>query len=260
MVFTISRRSPSGRAAAAAAAVALALAPALAAQELCPCPPAPPPPPAWTGSLGLSYLATSGNSETSSAGFTTDWVRQPTPWGLELHAAGNRAEADGELTAERYYAAARGRRALGERFEAFAGLSAELNELAGFDSRTVVEAGGLWKALVGPVHELAFDAGLTWTAEDPVAGPSDDFAGALAGLAYVWHISKAATFSERLVGYPSFADSDDWRLRSETALEATLAGSWALRAGYQVTQDNQPPAGFEKTDAATSLSLVWRRE
>jgi putative salt-induced outer membrane protein len=260
MDSTISRRAQCGRAVAAAAAFALAFAPALGAQELCPCPPPPPPPPLWTGSLGLSYLATTGNSSTESAGFTTAWLRQPTPWGLEVHAAGNRAKAEGALTAERYYAAARGRRALGEQLEAFAGLSAELNELAGFDSRTVVEAGALWKAIVGPVHELAFDAGLTWTSEDPVAGPRDDFAGALAGLAYTWRIGEAATFSERLVAYPSFADSDDWRLRSETALETALVASWALRVAYQLTRDNQPPPGFEKTDSATSLSLVWRRE
>lgn len=239
--------------------LAMASAAAGGAEELCPCPPPEPPPPLWTGSVGLSYLATAGNSESESLGFSTAWARRPTPWGLELSALVNRAETDGEMTADRSFAALRGKRALGERFELFGGVAFESDEPAGFDARTLVEAGGVWKALLGPTHALAFDLGLTWTSEDPVVGASDDFAGAVAGLAYQWRISERAALRERLVYYPSFADSDDWRLRSETSLEAALASSWALRVGYLVTRDNLPAPGFEKTDASTTVSLVWKR-
>ena len=195
--------------------VALALVGAGAglAQETCPCPPPAPPPPLWTGSVGLSYLATSGNTDTESLGFAATWARQPTPWGMEITALANRAESDGVTTAERYYGGLRGKRALGEAFELFGGLSYESNEFAGFDSRTLVEAGGIWKALVGPVHEFAFDAGLTWTQEAPVVGEDLDFMGAVAGAAYAWKITDAATLRERLLYFPNFDTSDDWRWR-----------------------------------------------
>ena len=68
------------RAAALLALLSVVAAP-LAAQDTCPCPPPPPPPPLWTGSLGFSYLATSGNSESQSIGLTATAARQPTPWG-----------------------------------------------------------------------------------------------------------------------------------------------------------------------------------
>ena len=183
----------------------------------------------------------------------------PTPWGLEITAAANAAETDGEKTAERILAGLRGKRAFGERWEAFGGLSWEQDEFAGFDSRTIVEAGGVWKAIVADRHRLAFDAGLTWTSEDPVVGETLDSLGALAGLDWVWKISNSATFRERLVGYPNFDESDDWRVRSETTLEAALASSWALRASYLFTRDHLPAPGFEKDDATTSVSLVWKR-
>lgn len=64
---------------------------------------------------------------------------------------------------------------------------------------------------------------------------------------------------ERLIVYPSFEDSDNWRLRSETAIEAALAASWALRVGFLHTRDNLPPLGFEKSDSSTSVSLVYER-
>ena len=229
------------------------------AQETCPCPPPPPPPPLWTGSLGLSYLATSGNTDTESLGLAVAWARQPTPWGLEITALVNRAESGGVTTAERYFAGLRGKRAMSEAFELFAGLSHESNEFAGFDSRTLVEAGGIWKALTGPVHELAFDAGLTWTQEAPVVGEEFDYKGAVAGAAYAWKITGAATLRERLLYFPNFDTSDDWRWSSETSLEAAFAAAWALRVGFLYTHDNLPTPGFEKTDSATTVSLVWKR-
>ncbi|HET9767574.1 MAG TPA: DUF481 domain-containing protein [Thermoanaerobaculia bacterium] len=235
------------------------LAAPVAAQDTCPCPPEAPPPPLWTGSVGLSYLATAGNSESETIGLAAAFARQPTPWGLEVQARADRAESEGEKTAERLFGGLRGKRAFGERFELFAGASYERDVFAGFDSRVVVESGGVWKALRGPVHELAFDFGPTWTDEEPVVGPGFDYVGALAGLTYAWKISANATFRERLVVYPSFDDSDDWRLRSETAVEAALASSWALRAGYLFNRDNAPGPGFEKDDSTTSVSLVWKR-
>ena len=240
-------------------ALALALAASGWADDAtCPCPPEKPPEPLWTGSVGLSYISTSGNSDTSSLGLAAAWSRKPTPWGLDIVAAAQRAEDNGNKTAERYFAGVRGKRALGERFELFAGLSDERNQFAGFDGRLVGEAGGVWHALVLPKHDLAFDAGLTWTSEDPVAGRAEDSFGALAGLTYVWKVTENATFRERLILYPSFEDSDDWRFRSETSFDAAFAASWALRVGYRYDRDNHPVPGFEKTDSITSLSLVWK--
>lgn len=230
------------------------------AQEPCPpCPPPPPAPPLWTGSVGFSYLATSGNSDAETIGLTAGFARQPTPFGLELQALANRAETEGDTTAERYLAGLRGKRALSERYQLFAGAWYERDEFAGFDSRLMIESGAVWRALTGPVHELDFDAGLTWTDEEPVLGPGFDSVGAVAGLTYVWKISATAAFRQRLVVYPSFEDSDDWRLRSETTLEAALATSWALRAGFLFARDHAPAAGFEQDDSATSVSLVWKR-
>jgi putative salt-induced outer membrane protein len=235
------------------------LATRLAAQDTCPCPPPPPPPPLWTGSLGFSYLATSGNSDSQTVGLTTSWKRQPTPWGVELQAIAARAENEGEETAERFYGAVRGKRAMGGRLELFTGLSYERDAFAGFDSRVVGEAGGLWKAWLGPQHLLDFDLGLTWTREEPTTGSSLDYPGALAGVAYTWVISPTASFRERLVLLPNLDDSDDWRLRSETSLDAALASAWALRLGFLATRDNRPTPGFEKDDTATSISVVWKR-
>jgi putative salt-induced outer membrane protein len=239
---------------------ALALPRAGVAQDTCPCPPPEPPPPLWTGSLGLSYLASSGNTETSSLGMLASFARKPTPWGVEGSAVVNHAESEGEETADRTFAGLRGTRAFGDRWQAFAGLSYEKDRFAGFDRRMVAELGGTYKVLTGPKHELALDAGLTWTDEDPVTEvEANSYFGGVLGAAYALKISDSATFRERLLFFPDFDDSDNWRFTSDTALEATIISSWALRVGYYYARDNVPPLGFEKSDSTTSVSVVWKR-
>lgn len=210
----------------------------------------------WEGSLGLSALITSGNSDTQSLGADVAFKRKPMPWGLEVTAQFARVEDQGVKTAERYLARLRGERMLDERWSLFAGAGFEQDKFAGFDRRTVIEAGGKYGALLGPVHELSFDAGLTWTREEFVSGLDDDYLGALFGLAYAWKISDTAKLTERLVTYPNLDDSNDWRLTSETALQADLNSRLALKLGYLLRYDHQPPPGFEDTDTTTTVSLV----
>ncbi|HPW55279.1 MAG TPA: DUF481 domain-containing protein [Thermoanaerobaculaceae bacterium] len=211
----------------------------------------------WNGSFGLSYLATSGNSDTSSLGIEVTVKRKPAPWGIDLSALVLRAEKDGVKSAERVFGRARGERALTESWGVFLGASAEKDRFAGLDLRGVLEAGGSYKMLTGPEHELSLEAGVTFTREERTSGIDDDFLGGLAGLAYTWIPMEGAKVSERLLVYPSFDRSSDWRLVSETALQAALTKRFSLKIAYALRYDHEPPPGFDSTDTATTASLVW---
>ncbi|MCP4898849.1 MAG: DUF481 domain-containing protein [bacterium] len=224
----------------------------LAAQESTDAPEKPP----WTGSLGLSYLATSGNTDTSSFGFDFDIKRDPAPWGLSAFLKAQQAQEDGDTTVERYLVGARGERALGERWSIFGGVNAEKDRFKGIDLRTILEAGGVYKALTGPRHNLSFDAGLTRTRDETVDDESKSSTGAVAGLSYAWQFTENASFSQRFLFYPNFDESDDWRYYSETALTANINTRWAIKLGYLIRYDNLPVAGFEKKDTTSSASIV----
>lgn len=210
----------------------------------------------WAGSLGLAYVSTSGNSETSNLGLDLALKRKPTPWGLDVAAGLARAENSGVKTAERSFARGRAERSLSARWSLFGGGAAEKDKFAGFDLRFTVETGAKYSALAGPVHELSLDGGLTWTREDPVGFASYDHFGALLGLAYAWKFSGTAILTERILWYPNFDKASDWRLTSETAVQAALSTRLALKAAYSFRFDNQPVPGFEDTDTATTLSLI----
>ena len=62
----------------------------------------------WELSLGLSYLATSGNSESQTGGLDLSYKHRFAPWGLEAAGSFLKAEADGAETANRTFFGVRG--------------------------------------------------------------------------------------------------------------------------------------------------------
>jgi putative salt-induced outer membrane protein len=214
--------------------------------------------PLWVGSLGLSWVATSGNTDTSAFGLDFGLDRKPEPWGLSLAARGNRADDNGVLTAENYVVAARAVRKLGERWEGFGGLQWSKDPFAGYDSQTVVSAGATYIAVNSDRHYLNFDAGLAYTWEDRIPpGIDTDFAGGILGLAWEWKLSESAKLTERLMFYPNFDASSDWRLTSVTAIEAAVHEWLALRFGYDVRHRNEPIGDAKSTDTTSTASVVF---
>ena len=124
--------------------------------------------PTWKGSLGLAWVATSGNTDTSSVGLDFGLERKPEPWGLNFTARGNRAEDSGDKTAENFLVSARAVRSLSGRWEAFGGLAWARDPFAGYDSQTVASVGATYKAVETDRHLLAFDGGFTYTWEDQI--------------------------------------------------------------------------------------------
>jgi putative salt-induced outer membrane protein YdiY len=240
--------------------VALAVTPVLAQEEA-----EEAPEPNWTNSLGLSYVGTSGNTDTTSFGLDFKSERRPTPWGLDLVATFTRAEDNGVVTAEQYLVGGRATRSLSERWSVFAGLSWARDTFGGFENRYIAEAGAEYLAIKTAKHTLSFDAGLTWTTEDQIRTDdvtgreyteSENWFGGVAGLKWEWAFSESASLSERVLYYPNFDTSSDWRVGSDTAVTADLTKLLALQFSYLVRYRNQPIDDREKTDTTTKVSVV----
>jgi len=213
-------------------------------------------PPIWSGSAGLSYLATTGNSDTSTLGFDFDIKRIPDPWGLQFTATYLKSDDNGETTAERYGAELRGDRKLSERWSIFLSGSAGKDRFAGFDLRAILSSGVNYKMLLGPRFLLDFDMGLTWTKENRIADEDLDFLGAVAGLNFAWVPRKGTSLSQKLQYFPNFDDTANWRFFSETAFQSAIAGPFSVKLSYEVRYQNEPVPGFKKTDTTAKAALV----
>ena len=212
----------------------------------------------WDMSLSLSYVATSGNSDTQTGGTDFVFKRKPDPWGITGKFSYMQARNTGETTAERTSGQVRGNRAFGKRWEAFVGVAGMSDRFSGIHRRYLVETGGTYNALIGPRQHLSFDAGLTQTREEYTDRTRRDFFGGLLGARYDWIFSKGSKFTQNLSYFPDFDMTTNWRFESETALQAAVNDHLALKAGVQVRYDNEPQPGFKKTDTTTTVSLVFR--
>ena len=218
-----------------------------------------PPPAAWPGSLGLAYLATSGNSDTQTLGLDFEVKRKAAPWGMDVSAQLNQASDSGVTTAERYYVDGRATYAASERWQYFGGASWERNTFAGYDLRTIVQGGAEYILLPGPTQNLSVSAGLSYTDENAVGDePSTDYVGAVAGLTYKWAINDQAAVGEKLTYYGDLDTTANWRLWSTTSLTSSLSSRLAIKLSYEVRYTNRPLPGFKTTDTTTSASVVWK--
>ena len=214
--------------------------------------------PIWKGSLGLGWLATSGNSDTSSFGLDFGLDRKPEPWGLSFIARANRAENAGDLTAENYFVAGRVVRKLNDRWEAFGGLQWAKDPFTGFDSQTVASAGVTYIVISNDVQVLSFDAGLAYTWEDQVPpGGKVDFMGGLLGLYWERKLGANSKLTERLMFYPNFDTGSDWRMTSVTGIEAAVNSWLALRFGFDLRYRNEPIGDAKSTDTTSTASVVF---
>lgn len=218
---------------------------------------APPGPPVWDLKLGFSYLATSGNAETSSAGFDARYVQDWSGWGLEATAASVRATRDERETAEHYTSQVRGRRKLGDGTELTLGLHGERNRFAGIDARTLLDTSlvrPLFQSAEWNLHSLT---GISWTREDPLGDrPESGNLGGLVQLQAAGKLSPTAELTGQTTWFPDLEESGDYRLHGQVNVQAALNEHLGLRLGYDLKYDNEPVQGFQRTDTSTTASLV----
>jgi len=211
----------------------------------------------WENKLGLSFVKTTGNSDNQNFGLDFNSKREATPWGFEFRAFFNTAEDTGVKTVEQYYLGGRAFRKIAKRWDVFGGLNFAKDEFAGFDLRTTAEVGVTYHALMGPKHHLSFDGGLTYTDEDRIdPEPDESWPGAILGLAYEYKFTDKTSFTQTVVFYPNFDESDDWRLDAETGVTASITDLLGLKFGYLYRYRNLPIGDAESTDTTTTMSVV----
>ncbi len=216
-------------------------------------------PDGWKMNAGLSYVATTGNSETSSAGlsFDAEWLRSR--WTFDSGVVALRARDEGVLVAEQYKAFGRASRAISERLSLTTGWQGERNRFAGLDFRSTADLGMKWKAVDREKWTASTIGSLTWIRENPVGeAPGEGNLGGLLELKSEYQFSENAS-TEQIVRFePDFEDSANYRFDVKLTLESALTQLFAIKLGYNYRYDNQPIPGYSTTDTTTTASLVFK--
>src|SRR5262249_42378876 len=169
----------------------LVLAGALFAQTPdCPCPVTPPPPPLWTGSGEFSWLATTGNSKTSSLRLGVDVFYKPAPWTFQLASSSLHPSTTSTTTAERYKGGLSASRDLTDRIDVFVKGAYLRDTFAGLDSLFAINTGAGYKLFNTPSQFLRASLGFGYTWENQTIDVDRNYANLGAGLNYKWTFSK----------------------------------------------------------------------
>lgn len=216
----------------------------------------------WRLDLGLSYLATGGNSETSSLGFSTDAEKLVNRWRFLAGAEALQAEEESERTAERFGAFSRADWSISDRLALTTGWQGEQNRFAGIDHRSTIDLGVSWKAVERERWTVETVSAGTWNYEDPTLGASGSNAGLLLMGRSHYQISENASTTQMLRLEPNLEDVDDFRMDARVGLKTDITELVGVKLSYEVRYDAEPVPGFESTDTMATVSLVMnlRRE
>lgn len=216
-----------------------------------------PAPPLWSGEAGLSYVQTSGNSDSATLGAGLKLLRESGPWKVGFAGAFVRTETDDVKSAEKLDALLRAERALGERFAVYGQGSYLRDVFAGIDGQETFESGGLYKLAIGPRHFFSLSGALAYTAEQRAEpNPDRNFVGGRAGLSYKWQISANAAFTEDLSYLQSFKDSADGRILQKATITANINKIFAIKLGQELLYYRDPVPGKKSTDNTILASIV----
>lgn len=222
--------------------------------------PAKPPPPAWTGSSQISFLRTSGNTETSVLGLAGELKYQgSSPWSTAAAAAFNRGSVSGEENLRNLGASLRAARSLDPKSDLFLEFTYASDSYAGIDSRAGAELGLARKLTASGPHALSVEAGFGLAREVRLPMKvADTFAFGRAGLTYKYAFSKTAEFENAARYVANLKHAADWRLLNLAAISAALNSKFSVKLSYSVNHLNTPPALKKKTDATMAAALVAR--
>jgi putative salt-induced outer membrane protein YdiY len=248
-----------------------------------PAPAETPPPDAWKDVAEFGFVATGGNSETTTLGFKNTLSWSAGPASFELKAGGVRAESTvktrravgdpvsytvieesrTDLTAENYFLGGRFDRKVSEHVLWYVGAGWDRNRFAGVDNRTSA-AGGLGNLWVQS-DRVTFrtDYALTFTRQqDVVPAPDTDetFLGARVSWKYAHKFGAASSFGNDLVIDANLDETSDYRADMVSSVAVAMNARLALKMSLQWLYDHEPALVavdlFDPGDLTTPIGTV----
>jgi putative salt-induced outer membrane protein len=209
----------------------------------------------WAGKATLGYLATSGNTDNSNlnTAFEISYTRNDWKHGFKVHAIN--ATEDQATTAESYDAGWKSEREFSESNYLFGQLDWRKDRFSGYDQQFSQTVGYGRRLLETDKQKLNVEIGAGARQSQLADGTDQNETILRGGLDYTLKLSDNAEFFQGLVVE---SGSENTYLESVTKLSASLVGNLALVASYTIKNNSDVPAGTEKTDTFTALSLEYK--
>jgi putative salt-induced outer membrane protein len=209
----------------------------------------------WQGTVALGYLQTTGNSNTSTADGKALIGYKAGLWQDSILVQALKASQEGVLTAENFEADGQSDYNLSPDNYLFGNLDYLRDVFSGYERRTSEVLGVGHRLINSPTQQLDLEVGggrrqTRYTTDFP---SNEEWVERVAG-SYLWKFTNTSNFTQSL---SVVHGSSNTLTQSVTAITANLINSFALSLSYTVSHNSSVLAGFKKTDAVTTLSLVY---
>ena len=214
------------------------------------------------GEAELGILLTSGNTEETKVNGRLALKHETTMWRNTGEFSSRYTEADEETTAEEYQAALESDYKFDEQQYWFVRGSWEDDRFSGYDFESTLSTGygnRVWQVGERSFLDLSGGLGYRYNKLEEVNDDGDDAEKeAIARLAahFDYALSDTALFRQKLSTEIGL-DENNTISQSETSLQTSIVGSLSMKAAFRVKHVSDAPAGTDKTDTETSLSLLY---
>jgi putative salt-induced outer membrane protein YdiY len=216
----------------------------------------------WEGEAELGVLTSSGNTDETNINSGLILTHEGVTWRNKGDFSTAYSKTDDETTAEEYRAALETNYKFDEKQYWFLRGSYEKDRFTGYEFESTVTTGygsRLWNSGKRSFLDLSIGAGYRYNKLEERSSDGEDTEketiGRLAGQ-FNFALSDNALFRQKLSSEIGL-DENNVISQSETAVQANIVGNLSLKAAYRVKHVSDAPAGTEKTDTETSISLLY---
>ena len=216
------------------------------------------PPVTYHGNLqvGVSYLT--GNTDTTSGNLSGLFVAKSKRQRFSLRGRWYYAENDNVVSAREADGSVQYDFFVTEKVYTFASAFFQYNPFRDLNLRSAFSGGAGYQFFDTDRARLSADLGVSYVDEDFRVAPDDSYTGGRWSLSFdYWIIEKKIQFFHYQQGFYSFSDFADMNLISQQGLRLTVLKGFSTNFEVDVSYDNKPSPGFEKTDTALIFGLGY---
>lgn len=215
----------------------------------------------WSGDVALGYLATTGNSKTSSLNGKFSVIYAQERWKNTLSATAINTYADDESSAESYTANEQLEYNFTPRDYAFGAVEWNKDLFAAIRERTSEAVGYGRHVLIGPTHylDLELGAGARQQQTNEIPRERDNEFIERGAAKYRWAITQTTSFTEAV---KVESGNSNTYTEAATALKLQIVGSLFANLSYTIKNNTQSAPDTKKTDteAAVTVSYEFGKE
>jgi putative salt-induced outer membrane protein len=204
----------------------------------------------------LSYINTSGNSDSSSFAFEFKGKKSYERYALRADAFANVSEDNGVESKNQWGIELNYDRTWTKSVSLNYLLGYKDDKFSGFDYQFYTGPGLVHKTIATDAHTLTSQANILYAEDKLESGDKEEYAAFKAGIDYTWKIQDNLKFKEVLNIRTDLSDLGNYFLYSKTSIQNKINSMLSMGVSYKVDYVNEPVAGKTSTDKTFLVSLI----